>query len=110
MKLGDEDPNFFKAMASERYRRNTIPTLKLSDDTVAEDHASKEAIIYQAFKGRLGKSGEFQMKFNLQSIIKKVEGVDQLTVPFTKDEIDAFIKEMPADRGPGPDGFTGLFP
>ena len=49
------------------------------------------------------------MKFNLQNIIKKVEGLDQLTMPFTTNEIDAVIKEMPADRAPGPDGFTGLF-
>ena len=97
MKLGDEDPKFLKAMASKRFRRNTIPTLKLPDGTLADDHASKEAIIYQAFKERLGKSGEFQMKFNLQNIINRVEGLDQLTVPFTTDEIDAVIKEMPAD-------------
>ena len=32
------------------------------------------------------------MKFNLQNIIKKVESLDQLTVPFTKEEIDV-IKE-----------------
>ena len=43
---------------------------------MVEDHISKEAIIYQAFKERLGKSGEFQMKFNLQNIINKVEGLD----------------------------------
>lgn len=76
---------------------------------MVEDHAGKEAVIYQTFKERLGKSGEFQMKFNLQNIIKKVEGLDQLTVPFTKEEIDVVIKEMPADRAPGPDGFSGIF-
>lgn len=42
------------------------------------------------------------MKFNLQNIIKKVEGLDQLTVPFTNEEIDVVIKEMSADRAPGP--------
>ena len=109
IKFGDEDPKFLKALASERYRRNTIPTLKLSDGSVVDDHAGKEAIIYHTFKERLGKSGEFQMKFNLPDIIKKVEGLETLTVPFTKQEIDVIVNEMPTDRAPGPDGFSGIF-
>lgn len=50
VRFGDEDPKFFKAMPSERYRRNNIPTLKLEDGSTVEDHAGKEAIIYKAFK------------------------------------------------------------
>ena len=49
------------------------------------------------------------MKFDLQNIIKKVEDMDQLTVPFTKEEIDKVIKEMMANRAPRPDGFSGIF-
>lgn len=109
IRFGDEDPEFFQAMASERYTKNNIPALTLSDGSQVEDHAGKEAIIYQAFKGRLGKSGDFQMKFDLPSIIKRVEDLDQLTTPFTPAEIDAIIHEMPADRAPGLDGFTGTF-
>ena len=108
-KFGDEDPKFFKAMASERYRRNNIPSLQLDNGTTIEDHIGKEALIYQSFKQRLGTSGEYQMKFNLANIIKKRNDLDQLTVPFSREEIDNVIKEMPADRAPGPDGFTRLF-
>lgn len=49
------------------------------------------------------------MKFNLPSIIKRVDGLDGLITPFTHEEIDSVIKEMPADRAPGPDGFNGCF-
>ena len=49
------------------------------------------------------------MKFNLDIIIKKVDGLDELTVPFTTAEIANVIKLMPADRAPGPDGFNGAF-
>lgn len=42
------------------------------------------------------------MKFNLDNIIKKIEVLDQLT-PFTRAEIEKGIKEMPADRAPGPE-------
>ena len=49
------------------------------------------------------------MKFDLPRLIKKIDGLDELTVPFTVDEIDHVIKMMPADRAPGPDGFNGDF-
>jgi hypothetical protein len=49
------------------------------------------------------------MKFDLSRIIKRIDGLEDLTIPFTKEEIDHVIKMMPADRAPGPDGFTGIF-
>lgn len=49
------------------------------------------------------------MKFNLQAIIKHAPNLNHLTDPFTHAEIDVVVKEMPADRGPGPDGFSGAF-
>ena len=32
-----------------------------------------------------------------------------MTKPFSQQEIDCVIKEMPPDRSPRPDGFTDLF-
>jgi hypothetical protein len=49
------------------------------------------------------------MQFDLAAIIKRVDDLDDLTIPFTKKEMDEVIKEMPSDRAPGPDGFNGLF-
>ena len=49
------------------------------------------------------------MKFDLSRIIKKVEGLEELTIPFTHDEIDRVVREMPSDRAPGPDGSNGCF-
>jgi hypothetical protein len=49
------------------------------------------------------------MQFDLSRIIKHVDGLDELTVPFTKKEMDDVIKAMPGDRAPGPDGYNGLF-
>lgn len=59
VKFDDERPSFFQAMASKRYHKNNIPTLLMADGTEVEDHAGKEAIIYQSFKERLGTSGNF---------------------------------------------------
>jgi hypothetical protein len=96
-------------MAAKRYRRNSIPTLTLPNGTIVEDHVGKEAIIHQNFKDRLGTRKAFEMKFDLPNIIKNIQDLDQLTVPFTHEEIDTVIHEMPPDRALGPDGFTGVF-
>ena len=96
-------------MASERYRRNNIAALHTEDGIYVEDHAGKEAILFQSFKQRLGNSSHKDMKFDLPSIIKRIEGLDTLTVPFTHAEIDHVIKSMPPNRAPGPDDFNGAF-
>jgi hypothetical protein len=49
------------------------------------------------------------MQFDLSSLIQRIPGLDDLTLPFQVKEMDDVIKEMPADRAPGPDGFNGLF-
>ena len=96
-------------MALERYRRNNIASLTTEDGICVEDHAGKEAVIFQAFKKRLGSSTKHEMKFDLARVIKRIEDLDQLTVPFTHQEIDDVIKYMSAERAPVPDGFTGHF-
>lgn len=73
------------------------------------DHSGKEAILFNTYKDRLGQSNPVDMKFDLPSIIKRIDGLDDLTVPFTREEIDQVVKEMPIDRAPGPDGFNGCF-
>jgi hypothetical protein len=49
------------------------------------------------------------MKFNLQSIVKRIEGLETLSDPFTHNEIYEVVKSMPSDHAPGPDGFNGNF-
>jgi len=49
------------------------------------------------------------MLFDLQHLITPTEGLEVLSIPFTREEIDKVVKEMPSDKSPGPDGFNGLF-
>jgi hypothetical protein len=46
------------------------------------------------------------MRFSLPQIVQSLSYLDE---PFTMEEIEAVVKEMPTDRAPGPDGFNGLF-
>ena len=106
---GGDNTKFFHSAASERYRKNSIASLKLHDGTVVTDHLGKANELFSTYMERLGTKGEFDMKFDLSRIIKKVEGLEELTTPFTHEEIDRVVREMPSDRAPGPDGFSGAF-
>jgi hypothetical protein len=56
----------------------------------------------------VGISGNPVMLFPLSQIVQSHD-LSHLDEPFTMEEIDAVVKEMPTDRAPGPDGFNGLF-
>lgn len=47
--------------------------------------------------------------FDLPSIIQMVDRLEELSMPFTNSEIGEVVKNMPADRAPGPDGFSRHF-
>ena len=49
------------------------------------------------------------MRFNLADLIQPISGLEDLSIPFTTDEIDDVVKTMPVDKAPGPDGFNGQF-
>jgi hypothetical protein len=49
------------------------------------------------------------MHLDLSSLIAPTSGLEELSLPFTKEEIDEVIRTMPADKAPGPDGFNGQF-
>lgn len=88
IKFGEENTKLFQSLATERYRRNSIAILKKPDGTAVQDHKAKEEILFQVFKQRLGESSPPTMKFNLSEIIKKIDGLEALSAPFTHREID----------------------
>jgi hypothetical protein len=108
-KFGDENTKFFHTIATERYRRNSIPALSAADGSLDTNHAAKEEIIFTSFKERLGTAEQPQMLFDLQTFIQPTPGLEELSSPFTKAKIDAVVKSMPIDKAPGPDGFNGQF-
>ena len=109
IKLAGENTKFFHAMATERHRRNSIASLKYTDGSVVSKHSQMEGIIWNCFKNRMGVSSGIVMGFDLSNLLKPVDGLDFLTEPFTKEEMDDTVKHMPIDKAPGPDGFNGLF-
>ena len=44
------------------------------------------------------------MGFHLSYLSNPVEGLDELTRPFEKEEMDNVVKHVPMDKALGPDG------
>jgi len=97
-------------MATERHRRNVISQISDSTGRLVSDHGEKSGLFfYQEFKRRLGISIETSMQFDLLTLMQPCSSLDNLCLPFSKEEIDAVILDLPRDKAPGPDGFNSLF-
>ncbi|XP_071678500.1 uncharacterized protein [Lolium perenne] len=107
-KLGDENTKLFHTVATRNYRHNHIASIKSEDGIITSLHDQKAAILWNAFRNRMGKTEPTEMKFDLSSLITP-QDLSRLEVPFTKEEIDEVIHSMPNDKAPGPDGFNGQF-
>lgn len=79
-------------MAIERYRRNYISSLKLDDGTVTTDHEKIVGCFWSTYKARVGQSQGITLAFDLQSLLHKVDGLDDVTLPFSKEEMDRTVK------------------
>lgn len=109
VKEGDAGTKFFHAHATIRNRKNTIATLKDSQGNICQTHDHKAKIVWEAFKDRMGKSEYNHMVFNLSDILQQVDGLEHLEAPFSKEEIDSIVSELPNNKSPGLDGFTNEF-
>ena len=108
-KFGDENSKFFQAFATERYKKNYIASLVNSDGIVVSNHEAKEKVIFDAYKERLGSCSNPPMLFDLGTLIEPVVGLNDLSAPFTIEEIDQVLLTMPCDKARGPDGLMDNF-
>lgn len=108
-RLGDENTAFFHSMATIRYRKNSISSLVREDGSVAINHDEKAGLLWNSFKSRLGISIPPTSNIDFNLFFHHFEGLDEMSRPFTHEEIDKVVAHMPSDKALGPDGFSGLF-
>ena len=108
-KLNSENTSYFHTMATIRYRQNSIASLTRNDGSVTFDHHEKAGLLRQAFKSTLGTSVPIDPTFDFYAHTSVVSDLEELSIPFSVEEIDAAVADLPTDKAPGPDGFNGLF-
>lgn len=99
---------FFHLRVNARRRKNHILRVK-HNNRWATEHERKEEIIFDHFSNALGRGARREKDLNWDNLNFPELELQELGAPFTKDEVKSAINEMPSEKAPGPDGFTGDF-
>jgi hypothetical protein len=82
-------------MATERFRRNSISSLQLSDGHIVTDHDQIAVEAWACYKNRMCTSFGIWMLFDLHNLIPRIDGLEEIVLPFTTEEMDDVVKNMP---------------
>jgi hypothetical protein len=99
--LGDENTKFFHTTATIRHNKNSIMVLKDGNGIDKFNHEDKAQLLWEAFKERLGTSEFTQMHFDLSAFINPTAGLQDLILPFQKEEIDNIVSNILNGKSPG---------
>ncbi|WVZ89347.1 hypothetical protein U9M48_035768 [Paspalum notatum var. saurae] len=79
------------------------------DDQVVTGQEEKHAAVSDFYDKLLGEAEQRDYSLNLSDLNLQAQELSCLEEAFTENEVVATIKDMPLDKAPGPDGFTGRF-
>lgn len=105
---GDANTSLFHLHARHRKKKNFIAKLK-EGDRVVTTHEDKAEVLLNFFSNLIGTREERQHTLDLEALSIQRHELEALDAPISEDEVWNFIKQLPSDKAPGPDGFTGRF-
>jgi hypothetical protein len=110
LKEGDANTRLFHAVANGRRARNFIPSIKHNDELIT-DQSAIQNLFDDAYRGLLGQvqNRDFTLDLQALGLPDMSEHLQDLGNIFSEEEVWQVIKELPADKAPGPDGFVGAF-
>jgi hypothetical protein len=108
LRKGDTNTRFFQLHANARRKKIFIPSLSGQTGTVVLQE-EKSNLIHTHFSQIMGTPNIRNKAINWNELGYVRHSFDALDAPFTQEEIESVIKEMPSEKAPGPDGFIGLF-
>lgn len=105
---GDANTRFYHLQAFHRSRGSRIESLRVNGLELVSDTAMADAL-YEHFSAILGCHFERSRRFDLHTIGIPGSDLSVLELFFTEQEVREVVMELPNDKAPGTDGFTGLF-
>lgn len=108
LREGDANTSFFHQQA--RYRKNKNYIAKLQDgDRILVSQYEKHGAVLNYYENLLGSAEERDYSIDLAELGVPQHDLSSLDSPFSEEEVWATVKDLPLDKAPGPDGFTGRF-
>ncbi|KAK1603765.1 hypothetical protein QYE76_027438 [Lolium multiflorum] len=108
LKEGDANTKYFHLRVNARRRKNHMHRLKHNNGWVT-GHEEKEKVDLDHFKSIMGRGDRGSHDFNWAELNFSTPDLHSPGTPITEEEVKVAITQMPGDKAPGPDGFTGLF-
>ena len=108
LKEGDANTRLFHQHARYRKKKNFIPKLQVGDQLITR-HEEKAAAVLEFYDNLIGTDYGRERTINLDSLGCPSFELFNLDLPFSEEEVFNSIKDLPPDKAPGPDGFTGRF-
>jgi hypothetical protein len=105
---GDANTRFFHLKMNARRRKNHIHLLQ-TDNAVVTSHDDKAATLLEHFMASLGTASPRSASIAWENLPIQLVDLSGIDTPFTPAEIWAAVKDLPAEKAPGPDGFNGIF-
>lgn len=108
---GDRNTKFFHSYATTRKRNNKIHKILRFDGSwaVTDDEITKEAVRYfqDLFQQPLDQNNKGNVDFNVRCLSH--DAIDDLSRPYTEEEVTAALQEFHPSKEPGPDGLAAIF-
>ena len=100
--------------SSRKREKNQINKIRNEKGGVTTDNAEIQSIIGDYYEQQYGNKidnleemDRFSERFNLPRLNQ--EEIETMSNSITSTEVEAVIKNLPENKSPGPDGFTGEF-
>jgi hypothetical protein len=108
LKEGDACTKFFHLHANHRRRKNHVASL-LVDSVTLVTEADKAEATFKYYEAILGSELPRIAALDFSELGLPHVDLSELGRPITEEEVWVAIQDLPLDKAPGPDGFTGRF-
>jgi hypothetical protein len=79
------------------------------DNGWVTNHSVKENVVHSQFRAAMQTGDVHSLDLSWDALHFEEPNVASMGEPFTEEEVRNAINQMPSDKVPGPDGFTGIF-